>query len=510
MAARVLRARHRLLRVHRTSLILLLGAASALSLHVTETNAGASVPKLRADSAKTYCAEPNYSSSTVSESDQRVVAAAAFKNGTTEEQATAFAQGNYSQALGHCNVGSLSFASNGTRYLVILGTKEEAAKYAEYTASYLKASGAFSSVQVGNSTETFLDFATKIHAVRSGNSSNSTPKPSSGYRGETIAIGGDPEAMAVSPNGEFAYFVFSNSGAVRIVNLKTRKLSTIHVGQNLTDIAITPNGTQLYLTSDGSEGNYTKTAYAISTKNSSVIAVIDVGGSASTVAISPDGGFAYVTTNDALKIIGTSDQNVVGSVPITNGFAASNTVVSSDGNTVYVATGATFGATDVDSELQVIDLTTRKVVATVDQGKALNDACGLVASSSMAVLYESTCSGTTGDQSQLGLRVFNEKTNSFERGIKVTGGYRGIALQPGGKVLYAASEYSGGLSLIDTATTKVIGHMAVSTPTVEVFGRSVNPGFEDLSIASNGKRLYASTFALLNGKGSLIVIALPR
>jgi DNA-binding beta-propeller fold protein YncE len=468
------------------------------------------MPKPQADSAKTYCAEPNYSSSTVSESDQRVVAAAAFKNGTTEEQATTFAQGKYSQALGRCNVGSLSFASNGTRYLVVLGTKEEAAKYAEYTTAYLKASGAFSSVQAGNSKETFLDFAIKIHAAKIDNNSNSKPKPSSGYRGETIAIGGDPEAMAVSPNGEFAYFVFSNSGAVKIVNLTTRKLSTIHVGQDLTDIAMTPDGTQLYLTSNGSEGNYTKTAYAISTKSGSVISEIDVGGSASTVAISPDGRFAYVTTDDALKIIGTSDQNVVGSIPITNGFAASNTVVSSDGSTVYVATGATFGATDVDSELQVIDLTTRTVVATVDQGKAVNGVCGLVASSSMAVLYESTCSGTTGDQSQLGLRVFNEKTNLFEPGIKVTGGYRGITLQPGGKVLYAASDDSGGLSLIDTATTKVIGHMAVSTPTVEVLGRTVNPGFDDLSISSNGKRLYASTFALLSGKGSLIVIALRK
>jgi DNA-binding beta-propeller fold protein YncE len=457
----------------------------------------------RSNSAATYCARPNYSSApAVSASKQRVLVAATFEAGTSQQVATDFQQGPVSQVLGHCELGEFSFSVSGTEYFVVLATEEEAAKYSSYAATYLMTTGYFSSVQAGGSAETVADFEATIGLKPPTRISK--PQPSAGYHGVTIDVGGNPEAMAVTPNGGFAYVIYGASNVVKIVNLATHKVATIHVGESLTDLAMTPSGDELYLTSDGGTNSYHKTVYALSTRTNTSLANINVGGSSSTVAISADGRFAYVTTTDALKIIDTATQHVTGSVPLATGFAAGEMVVSPDGKTTYVATNETSGGENVDSQILVIDVVHRKVLATIDQ--TVSGPCGLVASASSPLLYEATCGDSSGD----GLRVFNERTEMFERGIKLNGGLQGIALQPGGKVLYAASGYLGGLSLIDAATTELTGHEAISTPTVELGGQAVNPGLDDLSISSDGSHLYALTNAILSGNSDLIVIALGK
>ena len=325
-----------------------------------------------------------------------------------------------------------------------------------------------------------------------------------------IKVGGEPEAMAIDPNGDFAYVIYLNSSKIRIVDLRNHAVSTIHVGQNLTNLAVTPNGTDLYLTSSSSEDASYRSVYVVATRDNKVIRTINVGGSSSTVAASPNGRFVYVTTNSELNIISTSTQSVMASIALTNGFSATNIAVSANGATVYVATSASLGPEgSVDSQLDVIDVTDRKVITTLDQGKQINNPCGLVTSPSVAKVYESTCAATSdAGEADLGLVVLDEKTNRFETGIDVNGGFRGIAISPNGEVLYAASEYSGGIDLIDTTTVKIIRHLSVSTPTVRTRVGPLSLGLEDLSISRSGRYLYASNFTFFKN-GTLSAIKLP-
>jgi YVTN family beta-propeller protein len=326
----------------------------------------------------------------------------------------------------------------------------------------------------------------------------------------TLKVGGEPEALVVTPSGTFAYVIYLNSSAIRIADLSRRTLSTIHVGQDLTNLAVSPNGAVLYLTSDSPEGGYKRSLYVFDLKTHKLIGDINVGGSSSTAVVSPNGHFVYVTTNNALKVIATSTQRVVGSIPLTNGFAAANIALSASGATAYVATNQSSGSNgSLGSQLDVIDLADRKVIATLDQEANINGPCGLVASPTSGILYESTCAASSDVvTANLGLLVFDENTNSFEANIDVKGGLRGIAIAPNGKFVYAAGESSGGVDVIDAATRKVIRHVSVSTPTVQThFGR-LSLGLYDLSISRNGKYLYATNFTFFNN-GTLSVIQVP-
>ena len=317
--------------------------------------------------------------------------------------------------------------------------------------------------------------------------------------------------MALAPSGEFAYLIYTNSGTIRIADLRGRTVSTTHAGEDLTNLALSPSGDDLYLTSNSPAGDYDRSFYVLDTSNNKVIRNVNVGGSSSTVVVSPDGRFLYVTTNDALKIISATTLTVVGSIPLSNGFGAANSALSVNGNTVYVATNQSTGSSgSLDSQLDVIDVTDRKVLATIDQGKKINGPCGLVTSTTRSVLYESTCAAESGaGEADLGLLIFDEKTNRFEAGIKLNGGFRGIALAPKGNVLYAANDELGGVDLIDVATRKLIEHVSVSTPTIRTRFGPLKTGLYDLSVSRNGRYLYATNFTFTNN-GTLSAIQLSQ
>jgi DNA-binding beta-propeller fold protein YncE len=67
----------------------------------------------------------------------------------------------------------------------------------------------------------------------------------------SIPIPANPTAMAVSPNGEYAYLVYLNSGSMAVVNLETHKVKEVHpAGANtqLTDVVVSPDGALLRIT----------------------------------------------------------------------------------------------------------------------------------------------------------------------------------------------------------------------------------------------------------------------
>jgi YVTN family beta-propeller protein len=106
------------------------------------------------------------------------------------------------------------------------------------------------------------------------------------------------------------------TNAVSVIDTVSHAVvATIPVGTNPQTVAITPNGSFAYVTNPGNNN-----VSVISTATNTVIGSVPVGSLPSGVAVTPSGAFAYVTnesTND-VSVIATASNTVVDTVSVGN------------------------------------------------------------------------------------------------------------------------------------------------------------------------------------------------
>src|SRR5260370_11724356 len=155
----------------------------------------------------------------------------------------------------------------------------------------------------------------------------------------TIPVGQYPAAVAITPNGAFAYVANYNSNSVSVIDTVTNTVTaTVMVGTGPWGIAITPNVAFAYMT------NYTShNVSVISTTTNAVVASVPVGdGLTGTpawgVAITPNGAFAYVTTpgSNNVSVINTATNTVVATVTV--GFGPTSVAITPSLALAYVTT----------------------------------------------------------------------------------------------------------------------------------------------------------------------------
>jgi YVTN family beta-propeller protein len=147
-----------------------------------------------------------------------------------------------------------------------------------------------------------------------------------------LSVGSEPEGVAISPDGSFAYVCDENASAVtRIRTSDNAVTATIFVGRNPVGVAISPDGSFAYVAN--SEDN---SVTRIRTSDDAVIATIGVGALPYNVAISPDNTFAYVTNagGNSVTRIQSSDNTVT--YTITVGTFPYDVAISPDGTFAYV------------------------------------------------------------------------------------------------------------------------------------------------------------------------------
>jgi YVTN family beta-propeller protein len=173
----------------------------------------------------------------------------------------------------------------------------------------------------------------------------------------TIPVGQYPAAVAITPNGAFAYVANFNSNSVSVINTATNTVTTtITAGTGPWGIAITPNGAFAYVT------NYTSASVSvISTTTNAVVATVAMGSPAWGVAITPNGAFAYVTTpgTNKVSVINTATNTVVAKVTV--GCGPTSVAITPNGGFAYVTNSC-------DSTVSVISTASNTVVATVAVG----------------------------------------------------------------------------------------------------------------------------------------------
>jgi YVTN family beta-propeller protein len=122
---------------------------------------------------------------------------------------------------------------------------------------------------------------------------------------EPLDVGGTPTAIALSPDGNLLYIAVAgenaeDDGALRIIDLATgMRIGNIGTGRNPSDVAVSADGTQVFVTNtdDGTVTVYTNTATELRVDE------INAGRAPTDVAVSPDGTKFYVTNSDGTVVV---------------------------------------------------------------------------------------------------------------------------------------------------------------------------------------------------------------
>jgi YVTN family beta-propeller protein/cysteine-rich repeat protein len=330
--------------------------------------------------------------------------------------------------------------------------------------------------------------------------------PTTTRRG-TIALDGEPTAIAISPDGAAVFVASRDQASIYVISTAIDAVvATIAIDGGVWDMAITPDGRRLYVT------GYTGVS-AIDTETRQVSATIPIAASVGNIAIGPDrrgyvtfqdcpdgpngGGppFPYATPRPCRLgvVVIDTDANTFSDF-ISLSAPPSDVAVSPDGRSVYITSQTT-------GTIVVLDASTHATVANV-----------LVGLHSRAAVFtpDGTRAYVGGDQ----ITVIDTATHTVVGNIPVTA-YTAVALTSDGAFGYLSS--SGALSVFDaptntistTITASPVGAVAVApdgdfgyaaadglvvldTATHDVVGRIPDAGGAGIAVGPDGNFVYVS------------------
>jgi YVTN family beta-propeller protein len=251
----------------------------------------------------------------------------------------------------------------------------------------------------------------------------------------------------VAIHGDTLYFADTGNDMVSVINTTTLNPKNytpaetdIHVGFDPDDLAVSPDGSQLWVADTGPQtGSGSPTDLdVISTATDTVSATLLLPSAPAEIAFSPDGSTAYVTTADGLWIFDTASDTVTGTIP---GLGDPEGVaVSPDGSTVYVTNTE-------QGEVEVISAAKVEVTDTIPVGQL---PWQLAVSPNGSTVY---VADTDSDQ----VSVISTKTDTVTSTIPLSGGPDTLAVTPDGSELWVCGITSAILTVLRTSDGSVVG-----------------------------------------------------
>ena len=165
----------------------------------------------------------------------------------------------------------------------------------------------------------------------------------------SIAVGDEPEGVALSPDERFLYVTLESDNKIAVVDVATRRvIAKVAVGGRPRSIAFSPDGSRAYVTNE-LQGTVTE----LDGRTHQVVRTMTVPGKAPRpmgVATSPDGARIYVTTGreGSLVAIDAASGAATATVPV--GQRPWGLAVSSDGARIFTANGPSNDLTIIDSK----------------------------------------------------------------------------------------------------------------------------------------------------------------
>ena len=262
----------------------------------------------------------------------------------------------------------------------------------------------------------------------------------------TVIVGGDPQGVAVDPDGKHVYVASYGDNALRVIDtVNHQEVGSIRVGANPRGVAVDPDSRHAFVT------NYSENSVSvIDTASGRVIHSVAVGASPSSVTIFPRDHYAFVTNSYAntVSVINVVNLKVVGVVPV--GDHPDGVAIDPKGQFAYVANSGS-------NSVCVIDIHAQKVVQTVLVGRSPQKvAVDRDGRHAYVTNYGDHTVSVINLPTQIGLDVYNSilKTNNI---IPVGLNPRGLAVAPDSRHAFVVNTADDTMSVIDTANATVIG-----------------------------------------------------
>jgi YVTN family beta-propeller protein len=177
----------------------------------------------------------------------------------------------------------------------------------------------------------------------------------------TVAVGGEPEGVKVSPDGKWVYVTSEEDSQIAVIDTAQDKVAkTIKVGARPRSAAFSPDSRRAYIT-----GENDRSVRVIDTGSHTVVNTITVPGEnplPMDVVVSPDGKRIYVSTGrgGSVVVLDATSLSLVGEVKV--GQRPWGIGLSPDGRFLYTANGPS-------NDVSVVDTAKLAVVATVKVGE---------------------------------------------------------------------------------------------------------------------------------------------
>lgn len=251
--------------------------------------------------------------------------------------------------------------------------------------------------------------------------------------GTSIALGGRPFALAVSPH-DVVYVGRADAGALtRFDGSSQTETGTVSVGSVPTGIAFNASGTKAYVTNQlSNDVGEVDVATNVQTRT------IAVPGNPFQVVVSPDEKRIYVTTNaDEVYAIDVATGGVIGQS--TTGATANGLAISADGSMLYVSTRAAGSVLEVNTATMTT-LRTFTPGGTTQAVVIARDGSELYVVNEEGYLY-----------------AYNLASAALVATTDLGGsGPFGMAPTPDGTKLYVTVTLTGGVRVVDRSTHAIV------------------------------------------------------
>jgi uncharacterized protein (TIGR03437 family) len=272
----------------------------------------------------------------------------------------------------------------------------------------------------------------------------------------TVMVGSQPQGLAITPDGAFAY-VANCGGDVFVIDTSTNKVAKkFPAGACPTGVAITPDGTRAYVTLDNANS-----VAVIDTSSNTVMTKIPVGIAPGGIAITPDGTRAYVTNvgmaaGSSVSVIDTSSNTVAATVTLGN-VGSVGVAITPDGTRAYV--------TNALGSVSVIDTSSNTVADTLTVANVGDSPVGVAITPDGAHAYVVTY----GPNGTGPVAVIDTSSNTIVDMVSVGTGPTGVGISPDGTRAYVTIATNvtgignGAVTVIDTSNNTVVDTVAVGS-----------------------------------------------
>lgn len=273
---------------------------------------------------------------------------------------------------------------------------------------------------------------------------------------DTIPVGASPVAVAVSPDGSTVYVTNFNSDTVSVIDVAAgTETRTIPTGANPRGIAVSPDGSTLWVTNYGAG-----TVSEIDAASGTITRTITIGTYPYAVVVSPDGSTVYASAVGGG--LGVIDAVSGTSFSVPTGPGPQGLAVAPDGSTVYVAVSVADAVWPLDTETNTF-------------GPAIpvgDDPSHVAITPDGATMLVTNYASGTVSQIDLDTAIL---TRTFGLGAPPFD----IAVLPDGTRAYVTTPSEGAVSVLDPVGGGVLGTIAVG-------------GANGVGVSPDGSRVYVT------------------